>query len=74
MILMMKTGTLIYDASQDRMDICFGPGDCYGGLHCGETFGLLIDGEWIPTQIEKARDWFLVGIKAKALPGLQVRM
>ncbi|MDR1193070.1 MAG: DUF5348 domain-containing protein [Peptococcaceae bacterium] len=70
----MKTGTLIYDKQQGRIDIRFGLTDYYGGLHCGETFDVLIDGEWILTRIEKANDWFLVGIKTKNLPGLPVRM
>ncbi|MDR1245892.1 MAG: DUF5348 domain-containing protein [Clostridiales Family XIII bacterium] len=59
----MKTGAILYDGRQDRMDIRFGPADYYGGLHCGETFDVLIDGGWIPTRIEKARDWFLVGFQ-----------
>jgi hypothetical protein len=70
----MKTGALIYDKQQDRMDIRFGLTGYYGGLHCGETFEVMIDGEWIPTRIEKAREWFLASIKTKDLLGLPVRM
>jgi hypothetical protein len=71
---MMKTGALIYDEQKCRLDIRFGSADYYGGLHCGETFEVMIDGEWIPTRIEKTRDWFLVGINVKVLPGLRVRI
>jgi len=68
-----KQGALIYDEVQDRIDIRFGLYDYYGGLHCGETIDVLIDGIWIPTSIEKTQNWFLVGIKTSTLPGLQVR-
>ena len=69
----IKQGALIYDEDQDRIDIRFGLSNYYGGLHCGETMDVLIDGQWIPTRIEKGRDWYLVGIKTTFLPGLQVR-
>lgn len=69
----MKNGSLIYEEDQDRIDIHFGLDDFYGGLHCGETMEVLINGQWIPTRIEKSSDWYLVGIKTKSLPGLQVR-
>jgi hypothetical protein len=71
---MMKIGTIIYDDRQGRPDIRLGPDDCYGGLHCGETFDVQVEGEWIPTRIEKARDWFLIGIETDSLPGLRVRI
>lgn len=69
----MKQGSLVYDDVQDRIDIRFGLDDYYGGLHCGETMEVLIDGRWVPARIEKGRDWYLVGIKTSSLPGLQVR-
>jgi hypothetical protein len=68
-----KQGTLIYEEDSDRMDIRFGPDDCYGGLHCGETMEVLIDGTWTPTRIEKSGDWYLIGIKTESLAGLRVR-
>ena len=68
-----KQGTLIYDEEQDRIDIRFDLDDYYGGLHCGETIDILLDSKWIPTRIEKARDWYLVGIKKSSLIGLRVR-
>jgi len=68
-----KQGNLVRDEEWDRIDIRFGLEDYYGGLHCGETMDVLINGEWIPTRIEKSSDWYLVGVKAKSLPGLTVR-
>ena len=69
----IRQGALVYDEDQDRIDIRFGLDDYYGGLHCGETMDVLIDGQWIPARIEKDRDWYLVGVKTKSLPGLLVR-
>ena len=68
-----KQGAFVYDEEQDRIDIRFGLDSYYGCLHCGETMDVFIDSEWIPTRIEKACDWYLVGIKAASLPGLLVR-
>ena len=70
----LRQGTLIPDGDWDRIDIRFGLEDYYGGLHCGETMEVLIDGQWVPTRIEKGNDWYLVGIKTKNLLGLQVRI
>jgi hypothetical protein len=69
-----KHGTLIYNKDYDRIDIRFGLDDYYGGLHCGETFEVKVKNKWIPTRIEKAREWYLIGIKTNSLVGLQVRM
>ena len=69
-----KQGSLIYDQAQDRIDIRLETGDYYGGLHCGETMDVLVDGRWISTRIEKGQDWYLVGIKTRALNGLEVRI
>lgn len=70
----MKQGTLIYDAEIDRIDIRFGLEDYYGGLHCGTTMEVKAGGRWIPTRIEKASNWFLVGIKTDNIIGLIVRL
>ena len=40
----MKQGTLIFDEQADRYDIRFDLADYYGGLHCGETFDVLVGG------------------------------
>ena len=74
----MKTGTMFYNASNDLMDICFTDGSTHGGLHCGECLDVKkVGGEYQPTRIEKAADWFLVetGLHGvDALAGLKVRM
>jgi len=46
----------------------------YGGLHCGNTFEVLIEDRWIPSRIKKAEEWYLIGIKTKDIQGLQVRI
>ena len=56
------------------MDIRFGLDECYGDLHCGTTMEVRVGGRWIPTRIEKASDWFLVGIKTDNITGLIVRL
>lgn len=69
----MKEGTIFFDSGLNRMNICFYDGSEYGGLHCGETFDVLLNGQWIPARIEKADDWYLVGVAASQLIGLTVR-
>lgn len=70
----MYEGILIYDRELDRYDIRFSADEYYGGLHCGECFEVKLDKEWIPTRIELARDWYLVGIPRNIqLQGLTVR-
>lgn len=74
MIFIMKSGTLIYDNESGRMDIRFGLEDYYGGLHCGTTMDVNINGEWVPTRIEMGDDWYLVGVRTENLSGLTVRI
>jgi hypothetical protein len=69
----LKTGKLVYIYNTDRFDILFDNGDYYGGLHCGECFDVLINGEWLPTRIEMGNDWYLVGLKEYDLQHLEVR-
>ena len=69
----MKQGALFFDATADRYDIRFDLADYYGGLHCGETFDVMVGGRWRPTRIEMAENWYLVGIHADDLSGLRVR-
>ena len=38
----MKQGALIFDERSDRYDIRFDLADYYGGLHCGETFDVIL--------------------------------
>ena len=65
----MKQGALIFDEQAERYDIRFDLADYYGGLHCGETFDVMVGGRWKRTRIEKAEDWYLVGIRADDLSG-----
>ena len=70
----MKQGALIFDEQTDRYDIRSDLADYYGGLHCGETFDVMVGGRWRPTRIEMAENWYLVGIHADDLSGLRVRI
>lgn len=69
-----RIGALVYDATIDRMDIRYGLNRYLGGLHCGEQLEVLVNGRWLPTRIEKDKDWYLVGIKTESLIGLLVRI
>lgn len=71
---MVRKGNLIYDSESGRMDIRFGMEEYYGGLHCGECMDVLVDDKWVPTRIEMAKDWYLVGIHTDQLAGLTVRI
>ena len=68
----MKQGALIFDERSDRYDIRFDLADYYGGLHCGETFDVMVGGRWKPTRIEYGANWYLVGIRADDLSGVGV--
>lgn len=70
----MKQGVLVPDLESGRMDIRFGLEEYYGGLHCGTTMDVNINGKWVPTRIEMGDDWYLVGVKTDSLPGLTVRI
>ena len=72
----IRQGALVPDLRRGRMDIRFSTEDYYGGLHCGDTFEVLINDEWEPTRIEMGfdREWYLVGIECKDIVGLTVRI
>ena len=72
----MKQGALVYDEQSGRMDIRFGLEAYYGGLHCGTTMEVFIEEQWRPTRIELSANnqWYLVGVPAKQLAGLLVRL
>ena len=70
----MKIGTLVLQRDIGRMDIRFSLNDYYGGLHCGETLDVTINGRWVSTRIEMGNDWYLVGIDTDDLVGLIVRI
>jgi len=61
----MKEGRLIWDANANRPDIKYNDGTYYGGLHCGNTFEVLIRDEWQWARIElRGNDtWYLDGIE-----------
>lgn len=77
-----REGTLIYDPKIERYDICFGPEDYYGGLHCGEKFKVQIcnsgtKGDYVPVPVRiefnwDTQTWYLVGLKGLELSGLRV--
>ena len=70
----MKIGTLVPQRDTGRMDIRFCPNNYYGGLHCGETLDVKINGRWVSTRIEMGNDWYLVGVDTDDLVGLIVRI
>ena len=59
---------MIFDEQADRYDIRFDLADYYGGLHCGETFDVMVGGRWKPTRIEMAEDWYLVASALTTFP------
>lgn len=73
-----KIGWLGYNYENERFGI-LDKMDLWAdsGLHCGECFEVLINGEWIPDRIEMKRDnvWYLVENKLEGseLEGLKVR-
>lgn len=73
----MKQGILFYDEVSERYDFKYDTEQCYGGLHCGEGFEVLLNGSWVHTRIEydwDSNQWYLVGLKGISLPGLDIRM
>ena len=70
----MRKGVLVPRPETERLDIRFSPTEYHGGLHCGETFEVLINGKWIPTRIEMEKNWYLVGVPIEDLIGLIVRI
>ena len=55
----------MFNKETQRYDICFGVGDYYGGLHCGDCFEIFFDGKWVKTRLEMNvmnNEWYLVGI------------
>ena len=70
----MKIGTLVPQRGTGRMDIRCSPNNYYGGLHCGETLDVKINGRWVSTRIEMGNDWYLVGVDTDDLVGLIVRI
>ena len=71
----MREGILIPDMQSGRADIRFNSDDCYGGLHCGTTMDIWLNGQWVPTRIEmNGSGWFLFGVQIETLWGQRVRI
>lgn len=70
----MKQGALVFVKETGRYDVRFDLMTYYGGVHCGQTFDVMVGGRWVPTRMEKAADWYLVGVCADNLSGLRVRI
>ena len=45
-----------------------------GTLRCGTTMDVQLNGKWVPTRIEMADDWYLVGVRTDNIAGLTVRI
>ena len=67
-----RQGALYFDREEERYNIRFGLEECYHGLYCGEGLEVLVGKRWVRTRIEKAADWYLVGIDTDWLDGLRV--
>ncbi len=73
----MKYGVLVYNAEIDRLDLLVADGSLLGGFHCGDSLDVQInDAMWVPTRIERADDWFLMGLyRSGQIPvGLHARV
>ena len=70
----MKIGTLVRNVDSGRMDVRLGFDEFLEGLRCGTRMDVLIDENWIPTRIEMADDWYLIGIDTNNIAGLTVRI
>ena len=69
-----RQGALYFDREEERSNIRFGLEECYHGLYCGGGLEVLVGKRWVRTRIEKAADWYLVGIDTDWLDGLRVRV
>ena len=63
----MIKGRLGYNSENNRYGILVNDLWKDDGLHCGETFEILIDGEWVEDRIEMAfgGEWYLVYSKLR---------
>lgn len=74
----MKQGILFYDRNSGRYNFIYRDEDgdiCdYGGIHCGEVFEFKLSDVWVPARVERADDWYLVGLPGLKLEGLEARL
>lgn len=73
-----KEGRLGYNPRNQRYGLLVSDLWEKDGFHCGNHMQVLLDGEWIPTQIEmdSKEQWYLVGVNkaGRELEGLKVRI
>ena len=69
-----RQGALYFDREEERYNIRFGLEECYLGLFCVEVEEFLLVKRFLVPRIEKAADWYLVGIDTDWLDGLRVRV
>lgn len=74
----MKEGKLSYNYENDRYGI-INSSDLWAidGLHCGDTFAIFINDEWVEDRIEMDINstWYLVNSKLESnqLEGIKVK-
>jgi|SRR5690554_291767 len=50
---------LAYEADSDRWHVYNGD-EYYCPVHCGECFGLKVEGRYIPVRMEPGNDWYVI--------------
>lgn len=73
----MKEGRLGYNYKNDRYGILNFDLWEDDGLHCGETFEVYLNGEWVQDRIEMSgTQWYLVysNLKGADLEGIKVKI
>lgn len=69
-----RQGILIQDPVSGRMDVRFGLSEYFGCLPVGKQMDVLVDGEWVHTQLKMGKGWYLPGVETSNLAGLVVRI
>ena len=73
-----KEGRLGYNPSNKRYGLLVSDLWEINGFHCGNHIQVLLNGEWVATQIEMDMNeqWYLVGVNkaGRELEGLKVRI
>lgn len=50
---------LAYEVETDRWNVYNG-GKYYCALHCGDCFGLKVEGSYLPVRVEMDNDWYVI--------------